>query len=343
MRFGRAQVRDCAGAVLAHSVQAGGTRLRKGVVLSEGDLDLLSAAGIHEITVAQLDPGDVSEDLAAAELARALIGITTDLRVGPAGTGRCNIFATGPGLAQINAAAIDAANAVHPMITVATVPPLARMAQDGMVATVKIISYAVPRADLERACTQATGALSFAWPRRRAVTLLETQLDGVTLSNKGAEAVAGRVKALGGALNIEERCAHSADALTPLIAQAQGDLILILTASATSDVADTAPQALVQAGGTLTHFGMPVDPGNLLFIGARADGTPVIGLPGCARSPALNGADWVLERVMCGIDVSAKDIMGMGVGGLLKEIPTRPQPRTKTDVQGGSPRPAAPE
>ena len=76
----------------------------------------------------------------------------------------------------------------------------------------------------------------------------------------------------------------------------------------------------------MRHFGMPVDPGNLLFLG-ELSGRTVIGLPGCARAPALNGADWVLSREICGISVSARDIAGMGVGGLLKEIPTRPQPR----------------
>ena len=67
---------------------------------------------------------------------------------------------------------------------------------------------------------------------------------------------------------------------------------------------------------------MPVDPGNLLFLGSLK-GTPVIGLPGCVRSPALNGADWVMERLICGVPVTARDIAEMGVGGLLKEIPTR--------------------
>ena len=87
-----------------------------------------------------------------------------------------------------------------------------------------------------------------------------------------------------------------------------------------------APEAVRAAGGKIRRFGMPVDPGNLLFVG-RLKKRPVIGLPGCARSPALNGADWVLSRVVCGIDVGNKDIAGMGVGGLLKEIPTRPMPR----------------
>ena len=73
-------------------------------------------------------------------------------------------------------------------------------------------------------------------------------------------------------------------------------------------------------------FGMPVEPGNLLFIGQRG-AQSVLGLPGCARAPALNGADWVLSRVVCGLEVTGADIAAMGVGGLLKEIPTRPQPR----------------
>jgi molybdenum cofactor cytidylyltransferase len=75
---------------------------------------------------------------------------------------------------------------------------------------------------------------------------------------------------------------------------------------------------------------MPVDPGNLLFHGHQG-GRPVIGLPGCARSPALNGADWVLERLACGIDLTDADIAAMGVGGLLKEIPIRPQAREPRD------------
>jgi len=56
-------------------------------------------------------------------------------------------------------------------------------------------------------------------------------------------------------------------------------------------------------------------------------GKRVIGAPGCARSPKENGFDWVLDRLIAGLDVTASDIAGMGVGGLLMEIPTRPQPR----------------
>jgi molybdenum cofactor cytidylyltransferase len=127
---------------------------------------------------------------------------------------------------------------------------------------------------------------------------------------------------------------HNVDALSEALRAASSDLTLILTGSATSDENDVAPTALRAAGGQVARFGMPVDPGNLLFTGTL-DSKPVIGLPGCARAPALNGADWVMARVICGIAVGSEEISAMGVGGLLKEIPSRPQPRRARTSFGG--------
>ena len=78
---------------------------------------------------------------------------------------------------------------------------------------------------------------------------------------------------------------------------------------------------------------MPVDPGNLLLIG-NAGGVPVLGAPGCARSPVENGFDWVLMRLLAGLKVTRAELTGMGVGGLLMEIVTRPQPRKPARPDG---------
>jgi molybdenum cofactor cytidylyltransferase len=121
---------------------------------------------------------------------------------------------------------------------------------------------------------------------------------------------------------------HETAAIRDALTGIGGEMVLILTGAATSDLHDDGPQAVRAAGGQVARFGMPVDPGNLLFYGSLG-GRPLIGLPGCARSPALNGADWVLERMACGIAVTDEDIAAMGVGGLLKEIPNRPQPRER--------------
>ncbi|MCH1501025.1 MAG: hypothetical protein L7S50_02020, partial [Litoricolaceae bacterium] len=86
----------------------------------------------------------------------------------------------------------------------------------------------------------------------------------------------------------------------------------------------------VKAGGSTIYFGMPVDPGNLMLIGALGSMT-VIGMPGCVRSPAFNGLDLVLDRLVAGLDVLPADIQAMGVGGLLKPFPSRlNRPATNT-------------
>ncbi|EAR49682.1 molybdopterin biosynthesis protein [Oceanicola granulosus HTCC2516] len=325
MRFGPVPPAEASGTILAHSLTVGAARWKKGRALDEDDAAALAAAGLAEVTVARLEPGDVGEDAAAARLAEALAG--DGLRLSRAATGRVNLFAPGPGVARVEAGAVAALNGIDPMITVATVPPWQRCAEGTMVATVKIISYGVPEAALAQACATGAGALGFAAPVLRSAALIETEVAlGREQSGKGAEAMRERLARLGIDLAIAPKVAHDVAPLAEALAGREEDLVLVLTGSATSDAADVGPAALRAAGGELVRFGMPVDPGNLLFLGDIA-GRPVIGLPGCARSPALNGADWVLERVVCGVPVGPDDIAAMGVGGLLKEIPTRPRPR----------------
>jgi molybdenum cofactor cytidylyltransferase len=332
MRFGPVPVAEGAGAVLAHAVTLPGGKLRKGRVLGTDDLAALTAAGQTQVIVARLDPGDVAEDVAAARLAAAVVSdsAAAGLRCEAPFTGRVNIRATGPGIAALDAEAIGRLNAVDPMITLATVPPWQRVSEGMMVGTVKIIAYAVPEAALAAACEAGAGTMRRLAPVLRSVDLIVTETAPGTAAaeDKGLRAVWARMARLGLPEGATRIVPHDAGAVAAAIAASVADMVLILTGSATSDIADVVPAGLVAAGGEVIRFGMPVDPGNLLVLG-RLGARPVIGLPGCARSPALNGADWVLERVVCGVDVTAADIATMGVGGLLKEIPTRPQPRER--------------
>ena len=164
----------------------------------------------------------------------------------------------------------------------------------------------------------------------RSAGLILTEAPGQArdLGGKAEEAVRARLRRLAIELCDVVTVPHEEAAIATALAGLKGGIALILTGAATSDSRDVAPEALRRAGGSVTRFGMPVDPGNLLFYGALGL-RPVIGLPGCARSPALNGADWVLERIACGITPTDADIAAMAVGGLLKEIPIRPEPRER--------------
>jgi len=330
MIFGDVPLAEAEGAILAHSEATPGGRLKKGTILDAAALRALREAGLERVTVARPDPGDIGEDAAAEAFARALVPDpeAAGLRLSKAFTGRVNLLAEGPGVIRLDAPRLHALNRIDPMLTLATVPDFHQLSPRGMAATVKVISYAVPAASLDAAGAILEGppAIRLVPPVLSTADLIVTEIPGGA-GEKGVAAIRARLEALGMAMSDPVTVPHETAPLARAIAAARSDLVLILTASATSDLHDTAPEALRQAGGAVHRFGMPVDPGNLLFLGALGP-RPVIGLPGCARSPALNGADWVLARVACGIDVTADDIAGMGVGGLLKEIPTRPQPRS---------------
>jgi molybdenum cofactor cytidylyltransferase len=330
MQFGPVPTAKAQGAILAHSVRVVGTRLRKGRVLSADDIAALTRAGVTEVTVARLDEGDVPEDEAAARLAKA--SAAAGVRVGAAFTGRANLHAEASGVAVIDAARVHALNAIDEAITIATLAPFARVAPRGMLATVKIIPFAAPRAAVEAAEALLGAPIVRVAPfRPHAVALISTALADTkpALLDKNRAALEARVNGLGSAIVFEDRVEHRADELAEAIKRARthlADPILIFGASAITDRRDVVPAAIERAGGRIVHFGMPVDPGNLLLLG-ELDGTGIVGLPGCARSPRLNGLDFVLWRLMADLPLGRGELAAMGVGGLLGEIAARPQPR----------------
>ncbi len=331
MKFGPCSTRDAAGAILAHGVRTAARTFRKGRVLSAGDVAALLAAGHDEIVIARLDGTDIREDEAAARIAARAAG--KNVRVGASFTGRANLYATAAGLAVIDRARVDAVNAVDESITLATIAPFERVAARQMLATVKIIPFAAPATAVEAAerAIAAEPLIHVAPFQRRLVALLSTSLPGTkaAILDKNRTAVEARVTAIGSEVSFETRVSHETHALAAALREASAakcDPILIFGASAITDRRDVIPAAIEAAGGTVAHFGMPVDPGNLLLVGTLG-GATVVGLPGCARSPKLNGFDFVLWRLAAGLPVGRAELTSMGVGGLLNEIPTRPQPR----------------
>jgi molybdenum cofactor cytidylyltransferase len=342
MRFGPVAIAEAAGAILAHAAVLPSGRLAKGRVLTEADIAALLAAGAAEIVVARLDPGDVPEDAAAARAARPLL--SPGIEAGPAYTGRVNLHAGQAGLLLVDRIGVDRLNAIHEGLTLATLVEHAVVASGQMVATVKVIPFALPEAALAL-WEQAAAPLRLAPFRPHRAGLVQTLLPGTkpSLPDKMARLTQRRLEALGSRLVAERRVPHDAASVAASVralVEAEVSPILIASASAIIDRRDVVPEGIVAAGGEIQRFGMPVDPGNLLLL-ARIGATPVLGLPGCARSPKLNGFDWVLERVLAGLPLGTAEIGRMGVGGLLGEIPSRGLPREAGEPAAGVPRIAA--
>lgn len=334
MQFGDIPIDDAEGAILAHSQRLPAKTLKKGRVLGPDDLAILRDAGYTQVIAARLEPGDIGEDDAANRLARAMVGDA--VTAGAAFTGRANLYAETAGIVVYDTARLDAFNLVDESVTLAMVPPFQSVEAGQMIATLKIIAFSVPEDTvlLTEAIARREAPLVRVAPYRPTrVGLVQSRLPGTKESvlDSTLEVTRARLHPMASEICHELRCDHTTAAVAKAIEAVMrngAQMVLISGGSAVVDRRDVVPAGIVAAGGAITHFGMPVDPGNLMLMGRIGDAT-VIGLPGCARSPKLNGFDWVLQRAIAQLPIGQQEVMRMGAGGLLKDIPSRPMPRTR--------------
>lgn len=337
MKFGQVTVEEAIGALAAHSVRAGEMVVKKGTLVTADIAMCLKQAGVETLIAARFEPGDITEDEAAFRLAHTIA--SSNIAVEAPFTGRSNLYAQASGVLLIDVDAIHGLNAVDEAMTAATLPPYKPVVAGEMVGTVKIIPYAIPEILLQKGIDRVdTGALRVAPYTRRSVGVIFTVLPSLKPSviDKTLGVLGRRLEPTGARVIQERRVPHETAALAQELATQAGsdtDFIVIFGASAIADRRDVIPSAIEKAGGRVEHFGMPVDPGNLLLVGSIA-GKPVIGAPGCARSPKENGFDWILHRLLADVPVTRADIMSLGVGGLLMEIVSRPQPRDGGESEG---------
>ncbi|MBL6932145.1 MAG: molybdopterin-binding/glycosyltransferase family 2 protein [Rhodospirillales bacterium] len=331
MIFDSFPIDEAEGAIMAHSLRIEGKTIKKGTILTADEIDLLRSAGHVTVMAALLESDDATEDEAAAALAGALKGEGIELT--PAFTGRCNLKAAVHGILVVDGEGVQKLNLIDEAITFASLSSFSVVRPGEVVGTVKIIPFALPKASLLKAKNiiennQLIKAVPFL-PRK--VGLILTRIDGgkESLLDKAATALETRLAAMGNEVAGECRCDHDCAAVAASIEKLEGigcDLVIICGATATVDKRDTVPAGIEFSGGTVEHFGIPVDPGNLLVMGRKND-LCIIGMPGCARSLSVNGFDWILQRVMAGLSINRADFAALGVGGLLKEMVNRPLPR----------------
>jgi molybdenum cofactor cytidylyltransferase len=333
MIFDRFPVASAAGLILGHSTRVADAKFKKGRVLSEADLEQLTEAGITHVSGARLQPGDIHEDEAASTLASAATG--AGVRTAEAFTGRANLISDSHGIAVFDPDRVSQVNTTDESLTIATVAPFAVVRPRQILATIKVIPFSAPGDAVREAAEAAAGGglplIRVAAFKDMPVGLVMTETSSIKtrVLDKTTLTIAARVEGYGAHLEAEIRCPHTPEA----VAAAVRDLvdhgckpIIVIGASAIVDRNDVVPTGIEAAGGTIDRFGMPVDPGNLLLLAHHGD-VPVVGAPGCARSPRFNGFDWVLARMLAEVPISARDVAAMGTGGLLTDIATRPQPR----------------
>jgi molybdenum cofactor cytidylyltransferase len=336
MIFGEFRCEEAEGVMLAHTLNLGEKTLKKGRVLTAADIALLKQAGIDAVTGARMQAGDLDENAAAAAIAALLVGPNTETR--RPYTGRCNLHAATRGVLRVDAARIDALNALDEAVAVGTLPDFALARPAQVLATVKIIPFAVTQELVERCRAIAAGGpllrLAELQPRRAALILGELPGMKENVFRGTVTATRNRLEGLGSRLALVLRCRHERSEYEAKLREARAagcDLLLIAGATVTKDRLDVVPAAVVAAGGAVDHFGMPVEPGNMLLL-AHLGEVPLLVLPGCARSRRSNGLDWALQRLLAGLPFGRAEIMRMGVGGLIRS-PLEPEDEEEGEVE----------
>lgn len=325
-RYAVKPVSDCLGARLAHALSGLGAdgrrfKLAKGALIDQASLAQLLAAGINQAAVIEPVAGDLFEAEAAQALAQLFDTQVFDLK--PAPGGRLNLYAKEQGLFLASAERVNQLNAMDEGLGLATLADESLVHPGTLVASLKIIPFFIAQASLD-AALKINGLVDIAPFQAMTAGLIQTKLDHLKPSvlNKTEEVMRQRLATVGISLSHCQQLPHDARAITAALQAAQQDLVLLMGASAVCDRGDLLPTAIEAAGGQILHFGMPVDPGNLLVLGKRGD-QHILVLPGCARSPEPNGTDKVLARLAACLPVTSQTIMGYGVGGLLKETASR--------------------
>lgn len=311
------------GHILRHNLAGpdGRKAFAKGHRIHANDLPKLRELGVEQLRVAVLEDGDVHEDEAARRLAVAVCGPGVQAR--PPAASRVNLFAQADGVMKVDVEALLQINAIDGL-TVATLPSNRLVRARQRVATIKIIPFAVRESELAQA--EALGKASAAVI---AVRPLQSCAVGVILVGSRAAqprieagvypAIESRVTELGSHVlatrytDAEEQ--EIADAIDEL-REAGAQLLIIAGETSIMDRDDVTPQGIRLAGGRIEHYGAPVEPGNLLLL-AYLDELPVLGAPGCVRSRDVNIVDLLLPRLLAGEQISRRDIIVLGHGGLL--------------------------
>lgn len=336
MKFGEAPIEEAVGAILAHKLydESGRLILNKGHCLRETDLDALRRLGLERVTVTKLSAADLHEDAAAERIGAAVAGANVRLRA--PGVGRANLTAAARGVLHVDVPKLELINNIYDGITVATLRNYSLVDVGEMLALVKVVPFGVPAArvvDVER-IAEAGGAVLQLQPlkkQRVALIVSGTESTQARLMKSFQEPVRRRIEGWGSQLLEPTFTQHNAKSIAEAIrARATADMILVAGISAIIDREDVVPSALLKAGGSITLHGLPVDPGTLLMMGYLGD-VPVVGAPGCIKSPKTNVIDWILPRLLSGERLTRANLVSMGHGGLLKDIAERPMPRSKTD------------
>ena len=294
-------------------------RFRKGHIVTEADIPVLLSMGKENLYVWEKAEGMLHEDEAALRLLALCEG--EHMRPTAVKEGKIELIAETDGLFEVDVARLRAVNEVDEVM-IATRRSHTAVHPGDKLAGMRVIPLVIAEEKLARAKAAAGDAplmRLLPWKRRTAAIIATgSEVQKGLIEDRFTPVVREKLRGFG----IETvSCVMSGDdrdAICDEIKRAHeaGIDLICCTGGMSVDPDDRTPGAIAQSGVRIVTYGAPVLPGAMFCLGYFADGTPVVGLPGCVMYARATIFDRVLPRIAADVPLTRGDFAGMGHGGL---------------------------
>ena len=322
--------RDAAGHVLCHDLTQiipgtfKGPRFRKGHIVAPEDIPILLSMGKEHLYVWEKTPGMLHEDEAAERL--RLLCQNEHMHPTPVKEGKIELIADCDGLFRVDVERLNALNDVEELM-IATRHTNTAVRRGDKLAGTRIIPLVIQE-EILRAAEERAG-------KEPLLSLTPWKLKTCGLITTGSEVAKGLIqdaftpvivdKLAACGITVTEHCLPGDDraAITAaaLDFHAKGVDLVLCTGGMSVDPDDRTPGAIRDTGAEIISYGAPVLPGAMFLLAYFADGTPILGLPGCVMYAKATIFDLVLPRIAAGVPISRRELKALGHGGLCLGCP----------------------
>ncbi len=322
MRDQTVEIQESAGRILSSAIfRPGGKKLlAKGHILRAEDIRILQSAGMDQITVAQIEEGEVAEDEAVCAVAGEMACGSYEIQL--AAGGRANLIATENCCVLVDEDLLRQVNCTCGVVIATTLN--FSFAQKGQrIATVKSAPFAVSKSDFEGLINmlRERGPIMQARPARSAsISVLYCDpINGDRARTLFEPVLRQKLERFGihshASITVLENKEHVARGLQHLL-RTKPSVVLVASTTAPAGPSDVVGQAMSDIGCQIERFLAPVEPGNLLLMSYKND-IPILAVPGCFRSLKPNVIDLMLPPLLAQYRVSTWEVACLGHGGLL--------------------------
>jgi molybdopterin biosynthesis enzyme len=319
-------VREAVGSTLCHDVTriipgaTKGPAFRKGHVVRFEDIEPLLNMGKAHLYVYEPQPGMLHENDAALRVASAAAG--SNIELSEPSEGRINFRAGCRGILRVDVETLTAVNSLGE-IALACLHAMQVVQKGRTVAGTRVIPLLIEEEKIARMEALAQKSIIDVLPLRSAL---------VGIVTTGSEVYSGRVQDgfgpvlkrkfadLGCRILDQRFTGDDVDTTSKAILSliGEGADMITVTGGMSVDPDDNTPASILKAGADIISYGAPTFPG-AMFLLARLEKVPVLGLPGCVMYHKASIFDLIVPRLLAGLSVSARDIALLGHGGYCAE------------------------